>query len=50
MRFRLTGGILLAAAIVTAAFLFASGVGRLDAQASGPTMLVPNLSVRAAAS
>lgn len=48
-RFRLTGGILVAAAIVTAAFLFASGIGRVDAQTGGPTMLVPNLAVRSAA-
>ncbi|MDQ5858041.1 MAG: PQQ-dependent sugar dehydrogenase [Acidobacteriota bacterium] len=50
IRFRTTGGIVLAAALAAAAFLFASGIGRLDAQSSGPTMLVPNLSVRAAAS
>src|SRR5687767_5777197 len=48
-RFRRTGGIALAAAAAAAIFLFASGVGRTDAQASGPTMLVPNLAVRAAA-
>lgn len=50
IRFRTTGGIVLAAGLSAAVFLFASGIGRLDAQASGPTMLVPNLSVRSAAS
>jgi len=47
-RFRTTGGIVLAAALAAAVFLFASGIGRLDAQASGPTMLMPNLAVRMA--
>ena len=49
-RIRLSSGVFLAAAVAAAVVLFASGVGRTDAQASGPTMLVPNLSVRAAAS
>jgi glucose/arabinose dehydrogenase len=49
IRFRLAGGIGLAAALAAALFLFASGVGRTDAGTSGPTMLVPNLAVQPAA-
>ncbi len=48
-RFRRTCGIGLAAVAAAAIVLFASGIGRTDAQTSGPTMLVPNLSVRPAA-
>jgi glucose/arabinose dehydrogenase len=48
-RCRLDGGIVLAAAAAAGILLFASGVGRTDAGSSGPTMLMPNLRVRPAA-
>ena len=48
-RLRRSGGIVLIAAAAAAILLFGSGVGRTDAGSSGPTILVPNLGVRPAA-
>jgi glucose/arabinose dehydrogenase len=45
---RLSAGIALAAAALTSLFFLASAALPLRAQASGPTMLVPNLGVRTA--
>jgi len=47
---RLSAGVALAAAALTALFFLASAALPLRAQASGPTMLVPNLDVRVAVS
>jgi glucose/arabinose dehydrogenase len=46
---RVSAGIAAAAAALTAIFILATAAVPLRAQASGPTMTVPNLSVRAAA-
>src|SRR5688572_12278261 len=47
---RLCRGLILAAAALTAAFLLVIFALPLSAQASGPSMLVPNLDVRTAVS